>query len=41
MNKNFGATSDLRVDASPTFRAFVRFNADVKSGDVQRVSLLV
>ena len=41
MNKNFGATSDLRVDASPTFRAFVRFNADVRSGDVQRVSLLL
>ena len=41
MNRNFGAASDLRVDASPTFRAFVRFNADVKSGDVQRVSLLL
>jgi hypothetical protein len=41
MNKNFGAASDLRVDASPTFRAFVRFNADVTSGDVQRVSLLL
>jgi hypothetical protein len=41
MNKNFGAAPDLRVDASPTFRAFVRFNADVRSGDVQRVSLLL
>ena len=41
MSKNFGTASDLRVDASPTFRAFVRFNADVKSGDVQRVSLLL
>jgi hypothetical protein len=41
MNTNFGAAPDLRVDASPTFRAFVRFNADVRSGDVQRVSLLL
>ena len=41
MNKNFGAAPDLRVDASPTFRAFVRFNADVRSGNVRRVSLLL
>jgi hypothetical protein len=41
MNRNFGAATDLRVDASPTFRAFVRFNVDVRSGNVQRVSLLL
>ena len=41
MNRNFGAAPDLRVDASPTFRAFVRFNVDVRSGNVQRVSLLL
>ena len=41
MNRNFGAAPDLRVDASPTFRAFVRFNIDVRSGNVQRVSLLL
>jgi hypothetical protein len=41
MNKNFGSAHDLRVDASPTFRAFLRFNVDVWSGDVKRVSLLL
>jgi hypothetical protein len=41
MNKNFGRARDLRVDASPTFRAFVRFNVDVRSGHVERVSLLL
>jgi hypothetical protein len=41
MNRNFGGAPDLRVDASPTFRAFVRFKVDVHSGDVKRVSLLV
>jgi hypothetical protein len=41
MNRNFGAAPDLRIDASPTFRAFVRFNVDVRSGNVQRVSLLL
>jgi hypothetical protein len=41
VNKNFGSALDLRVDASPTFRAFVRFNVDVRSGDMERVSLLL
>lgn len=41
MAKNFGGTRDLRLDASPTFRAFVRFNVDVSSGDVQRINLLL
>jgi hypothetical protein len=41
MNKNFGSARDLRVDASPTFRTFVRFNVDVWSGHVKRVSLLL
>ena len=41
MNKNFGAAPALRVDASPTFRAFVRFNVDLGSGDFERVSLLL
>jgi hypothetical protein len=41
MNRNFGAAPELRVDASPTFRAFVRFNVDVRSGNVRRVSLLL
>ena len=41
MNRNFGRAQALRVDATPTFRAFVRFNADVRSGDVQRVNLML
>jgi hypothetical protein len=41
MAKNFGGARDLRLDASPTFRAFVRFNVDVSSGDVQRINLLL
>jgi hypothetical protein len=41
INKNFGSARDLRVDASPTFRTFVRFNVDVWSGHVKRVSLLL
>jgi hypothetical protein len=41
MNKNFGAVPALRLDASPTFRAFVRFNVDVQSGDFERVSILL
>lgn len=41
MQRNFGRATDLRVDASPTFRAFIRFNVDVRSGNVQRVSLLL
>lgn len=39
--RNFGASLDLRIDASPTFRAFMRFKARLKSDDVQRVHLLL
>jgi hypothetical protein len=38
---NFGAARDLRIDASPTFRAFMRFKARVTSDDVERVNLLL
>ena len=41
MAKNFGGAPDLRLDASPTFRAFVRFNVDVSSGDVRHINLLL
>ena len=41
MAKNFGGARDLRLDASPTFRAYVRFDVDVSSGDVQRINLLL
>jgi hypothetical protein len=40
--KNYGASLELRLDASPTFRAFVRFKAaKLESDDVQRVHLLL
>ena len=39
--QNFGASVDLRVDASPTFRAFIRFKARLESDDVERVHLMV
>jgi hypothetical protein len=40
--RNFGASVDLRVDASPTFRAFIRFKAQrLDSDDVERVHLLL
>lgn len=39
--RNFGASPDLRIDASPTFRAFMRFKASLKSDDVKRVHLLL
>jgi len=41
MARNFGRARDLRVDASPTFRAYLRFKADVSAGDVERVNLLL
>jgi hypothetical protein len=37
---NFGARPDLRIDASPTFRAFMRFKARL-SDHVERVHLLL
>jgi hypothetical protein len=39
--KNFGHQRDLLVDASPPFRAYVRFNVDLSSSDIQHVSLLL
>jgi hypothetical protein len=39
--RNFGDSVDLRIDASPTFRAFLRFKARLTSDDVKRVHLLL
>jgi len=39
--ENFGHATGLRVDATPVTRAYLRFNADIRSGDVAHVSLLV
>jgi hypothetical protein len=40
--RNFGSSADLRVDASPTSRAFIRFKAQrLDSNDVERVHLLL
>ena len=41
MTKNFGRARDLRIDASPTLRTYVRFKADLSAGDVERVNLLL
>jgi hypothetical protein len=41
MSRNFGASIDLRIDASPTYRAFLSFRANVTSGDVRHVNLLL
>ena len=39
--ENFGHAPGLHVDATPITRAYLRFNADIGSGDVGHVSLLV
>jgi hypothetical protein len=39
--RNFGASVDLRIDASPTLQAFIRFKARLMSDDVERVHLLL
>jgi hypothetical protein len=39
--KNFGRAPDLRIDASSTFRTFLRFNVNVKSPDVTWVNLML
>jgi hypothetical protein len=39
--RNFGGALDLRIDASPTSRAFMRFKVNLESGDVQRIHLLL
>lgn len=38
---NFGRMQELKVDAAPRARTYLRFDANVKSGDVQRVNLLL
>jgi hypothetical protein len=38
---NFGRVEDLKVDGAPRVRTYMRFAADVKSGDVQRVNVLL
>jgi hypothetical protein len=38
---NFGRLQDLRVDAAPRERAYMRFDVNVKSGNVQHVSVLL
>jgi hypothetical protein len=40
-NQNFGRTRELLVDASPSARTYVRFEVDLKSGDVRHVTLLL
>lgn len=39
--RNFGRRRNLIVDASPLARAYVRFDVDLSSSDIQRVSLLL
>ena len=39
--RNFGSVRQLLVDASPTLRTYVRFDVDLTSSDVSRVSLLL
>ena len=41
MTKNFGQARDLRIDASPTHRTFLRFKANLNAGNVERVNLLL
>lgn len=41
LTKNFGQARDLRIDASPTQRTFLRFKANLSAGDVERVNLLL
>jgi hypothetical protein len=38
---NYGRVAELRVDAAPRVRAYMRFDVNVKSGDVQHVSVLL
>jgi hypothetical protein len=38
---NFGRMPELRVDGAPRVRTYMRFDVNVKSGDVQHVSLLL
>jgi hypothetical protein len=38
---NFGREQDLRVDAAPRQRTYLRFDVNVKSGNVQHVNVLL
>jgi hypothetical protein len=38
---NFGRVQELRVDGAPRVRTYMRFDVNVKSGDVQHVNLLL
>jgi hypothetical protein len=38
---NFGRVQDLKVDAAPRARAYMRFDVNVKAADVLRVNLLL
>ena len=38
---NFGRVPELRVDGAPRVRTYMRFDVNVKSGDVQHVSVLL
>jgi len=38
---NFGRIPDLRVDAAPMVRTYLRFDVNVKSGNVRHVSILL
>jgi hypothetical protein len=40
-SKNFGRMPDLRVDGTPLLRTYLRFEVNVKSGDVKHVVMLV
>lgn len=39
--KNFGRQRDLLVDGSPPSRAYLRFDVDLSSSEIQHVSLLL
>ena len=39
--QNFGHARALRIDSSPTVRTYMAFDVDLKSGEVQQVSLLL
>jgi hypothetical protein len=39
--KNFGEARELRLDSSPTLRAYVRFDTSLPSDKVEHVTLLV
>ncbi len=40
-SRNFGHSPALKVDSSPKLRTYVMFNVDLRSEDVQQVSLLL